>query len=95
MNIPDLRNNNEITLEHCSVLLERIGTVLEIIDGQRGFDVTSLINPKLLLAHYEEEFEPEAFARMFLTELGKGVLVGTYIQRLQDRIREEELEDAT
>lgn len=93
MNIPDLRDNSEITLEHCSVLLERIGKTLEIIEGEHGYEVTDKINSELLLEHYVEYFEPEAFTRMFGTELGKGVLVGTYLQRLLDRITLEEVED--
>lgn len=93
MRIPDLRQTNEITLEHCSVLLERIGSTLEIIEGEAGYSVTSLINPELLRQHYEGHFEPEAFTRMFATELGKGVLVGSYLQRLLDKIALEKAEE--
>ncbi len=92
MNIPDLRYDNEITLEHCSVLLERIGKTLEIIEGEQGYLVADKINPRLLLEHYEEHFEPKAFSRMFGTELGKGVLVGSYLQRLLDKIAIQEVE---
>lgn len=95
MTIPDLRLNDEITLEHCSVLLERIGKTLEIIEGQEGFSVTNLINPELLLEHYKEQFDAESFCKMFNTELGKGVLVGTYVQRLLEKIKYEEEQDAT
>jgi DNA-binding cell septation regulator SpoVG len=92
--IPDLRADAEITLEHCSVLLEKIGNTLEVIDGQPGFQVATLINPELLLEHYEDTFQPEEFCNLFRTEMGKGVLVGTYVQRLLERIKHEQEEDS-
>ncbi len=87
MNLPDLQQESGVTLEHCSVLLEKIGRVLGIMDGIDSYDVVNEINPQLLMEHYEEHFDPPAFARMFKTELGKGVLVGTYVQRLLERIK--------
>jgi hypothetical protein len=84
--IPDLRNNHEVTLEHCSVLLEKLATTLQQIEGkQTWFDVTKEIDPSYLQDHYEEFFEGEEFGRLFQTELGKGVLVGTFFQRLLER----------
>lgn len=79
--IPDLRNEPEITLEHCSVLLEKIGNTLEVIDGEAGLAVAQAINPEMLLIHFEDTFRPEEFQNLFKTEMGKGVLFGTFMHK--------------
>lgn len=77
--MPDLRQHSAgITLEHCSVLLEKIGKALGMIDGGDQYDA-SQIDPTILLDYYNDLFEPEQFARLFSTELGKGILVGVYV----------------
>src|SRR5690606_26899604 len=88
MRIPDLRNNPEITTEHCSVLLERLSKTFDLMDGQDGFDLTNEIDPQVMKAHYEEWFEVEAFERLFVTEMGKGVLVGSFLHRLLEKMEE-------
>ncbi len=93
MNIPDLRYGNEITLEHCSVLLEKLGEALDTMDGQKNGFETHKLNPQLLLEHFEEFFDPAMFTRLFQDEYGKYVLIGTYLMRMQQLMLEEELED--
>lgn len=89
--IPDLRDTPEITLEHCSVLLEKIGKAIDIMEGETGTDVTALLNPELLKDHYEKFFDLEAFDRLFKTELGKGVLIGSYVQKALEKMKGEEI----
>jgi hypothetical protein len=78
-NIPDLRaHDNEFTLEHCSVLLERLGDTLSAIytdemeeivmeaDSQRIYDdMTSIMSSKQL-------------STLFRTEVGKGLILGIF-----------------
>lgn len=91
MNIPDLRHNNEITLEHCSVLLEKLGEALDIMDGQKNNFEVHRLDPSRLQEHFEDFFEPAAFARMFQSTHGKYVLIGTYLMRMQQRMMEDEV----
>lgn len=86
--IPDLRDTPEITLEHCSVLLEKIEEALNMMEELEGFAQAFVqeIDSNVLLDHYEEHFEVDRFARLFRTEFGKGVLVGSFVQRLFDKI---------
>lgn len=90
MRIPDLRQDNEITLEHCSVLLEKLGHALDIMDGQVNNFEVHLLNPQRLQEHFEDFFEPEAFTRLFQSPDGKYVLIGTYLMRMQQRMMEME-----
>jgi hypothetical protein len=92
--IPDLRVTPEITLEHCSVLMKRIETAIDLIDGSDiGPAFVDDLDITILLQHYEEQFEPQAFFRMFSTEAGKNILVGTYVQRLLDMMEDEDAEE--
>lgn len=88
--MPDLRDSDgAITLEHCSVMLEKISAALHDFDGQEQFDA-SIIDPTILLDYFNELFEPPQFQRLFSTEMGKGVLAGIYIHWIMERVREEE-----
>ncbi len=90
MQMPDLRQDDGvITLEHCSVVLERISKALHDFDGQDDFDA-SIIDPMILLNYFNELFEPPQFQRLFSSEMGKGVLAGIYIHWIMERVREEE-----
>ncbi len=92
-NMPDLRaSDGEITLEHCSVILEYITKALHDFDGQENFDASE-ISPYGLLDRYNELFEPPQFHRMFGTEMGKGVLAGIYIHQALLRMWEEDLDN--
>lgn len=94
--IPDLQaDKNEITLEHCYVLVDRLGIALDLIEGTPGAhkEITDAVNPELLKDHFEEHFVPDEFCRLFKTELGKGVLVGTYAKALMEQIIKERFEE--
>lgn len=83
MNIPDLRiYNNEVTLEHCSVLQERLGRVLE--EAYPGQDLNVITNnnfdPERMREEILEIFTLDAFMNLFNTEMGKGVLIGAFLQ---------------
>lgn len=91
--IPDLRpSDGEITIEHCSVVLERISQALQDFDGQDGFDAT-IISPYVLLDYYNELFEPAQFHRIFSSETGKGVLAGIYLHWALLRMWEADAQD--
>lgn len=93
MIVPDLRpDHTEITLEHCWVLINKLGEAFDLLEGTRGVftEIEREINPELLKNHFEELFEPQAFSRLFSTELGKGVLVGTFAQVLLEKVRAED-----
>lgn len=83
MNIPDLRNDPEITVEHCSVLLEKLGTMLELVyDDPELKKLASEANPVEIREVLAEHFSPRKFREMFRTDLGKGVLIGVFFQGL-------------
>lgn len=83
MQIPDLRDEPEITIEHCSVLLEKLGDLLSTayeapelkqLAGEADADEIR----KMLANH----FSPKKFRELFKTDLGKGVLIGVFFQEL-------------
>ncbi len=77
--IPELKaSEGEITIEHASVILEKISKALKDFDGQEDFDA-SIISPYILIDYFNELFEPPQFHRLFSTEMGKGVLAGVYL----------------
>lgn len=92
--VPDLRHTPEITLEHCSVLLEKISQALELIEGTEGYGIEEMdVTP--LLHHFEELFEPEAFQKLFMEKsgFGKGILVGTFMTRLLSQVEAEDSDE--
>jgi hypothetical protein len=91
MRIPDLRNHAEITLEHCHVLVHLFGQTMDQIEGTvNAFQgMSDGLDPSLLKDYYEQLFEPEAFQRLFSTEMGKGVLLGAFAQALMSQISED------
>lgn len=93
--IPDLRLDNEITLEHCYVLIEHLGYSFDTIEGaSRGtFQEIANVDPTRMKEHFDSLFPADSFARLFQTEIGKGVLVGTYAHRLLMLSKKEELDE--
>jgi hypothetical protein len=93
--IPDLRHNAEITKEHCFVLMDRLGQTLDLLEGTLNAfaGLAAEIDVEVMQMHFEANFEPEAFCRLFGTDIGKGVLVGTFIQVLSDQIMAQDLEE--
>ncbi len=83
MQLPDLRYDDMITTEHCSVLQERLGKILETAyPGDDLFSIVNTrINPELMKTKLLEIFTPKALLTMFQTELGKGVIIGAFIQK--------------
>jgi hypothetical protein len=91
MKIPDLRSNTDITLEHCFVLVELFGKTMDTIEGTLNVfqGMAEGLDPHLMKDYYETQFEPEAFNRLFQTELGKGVLVGAFAQSLLEQMAQD------
>lgn len=86
--IPDLRNNAEITLEHCFVLINHFGQMMDQIEGTvNAFQgMAEGLDPNLMKDYFEQMFEPEAFQRLFMTEMGKGCLIGAFAQALMSEM---------
>jgi hypothetical protein len=86
--IPDLHADNEITLEHCYILVERLGKGFDALEGTNGFykHIADLVNPARIKEFYDSFLEPPAFSRLFQTEFGKGVLIGMFMQNLNGLI---------
>lgn len=84
MILPDLRPEHEITLEHCSVLLERLKLALRAVypgDPEEWSMICDAINPEMMRRDIMSMFDKTAFQNLFGTELGKGVLVGAFAQK--------------
>jgi hypothetical protein len=85
MNIPDLRyEHSEVTLEHCSVLLERIPMALGDMyrgDQDEFKEICEAVDPIRFKADMLSMMEERTFLSLFETEFGKGVLVGAFIQQ--------------
>jgi len=80
--VPDLRDNPEITIEHCSVLLEKLGKMLEIMyDDPAIRELAGEADARQMAADLSSSFSADQFHRLFQTELGKGLLVGVFFQR--------------
>lgn len=73
-----------VTIEHCSVLQERLGRILQ--DAYPGepdiLNVTvNHLNPVFMRDELLELFTAQALLTMFKTEMGKGVIIGAFIQK--------------
>lgn len=88
MTIPDLRSEHtEITLEHCSVLLEGMNKALGMMyeDGQEEFQlICDNINPEAMKSDLSILFTPKAFSNLFRSPMGKGILIGAFLQRIMN-----------
>lgn len=94
MNIPDLRHeSNDISLEHCSVLLERVRATFGIMypEGPEEFEVVcNAIDVGAMQEDYKSWFTPKCFSDLFKTQFGKGVLVGAFLKEIMNENIEEE-----
>lgn len=83
MRIPDLQSYDDtVTIEHCSVLQERLGQILDEAFPEENLAVitTEHLDPVRMRTELLELFTPKAFLTMFQTEMGKGVIIGAFIQ---------------
>ncbi len=80
------REANTATLEHFTVLQERLGAILDAAyPGELDIDgVINAIDTTKLKDTILDMFTEEAFLRLFSTEMGKGVILGTFL--LQEKI---------
>lgn len=76
-------HDNEVTLEHIAVLQERMADLLA--DAYDESDAADVVRNHFDPLQVKEEmlalFTREAFLKMFQTEMGKGVLMGAFIQK--------------
>lgn len=81
--LPDLRyDHQEFTLEHCSVLLERIAKLFESVHDVEFGELTDTIDPDSIREFLLELLSPQELSEIFQTEIGKGFLMGMFIKRL-------------
>lgn len=96
MMIPDLRReDSEISLEHCSVLLERTREALTTAypdDLESLTQVCDVLNPETMKHDFEILFTTTAFMNLFKSQFGKGVLVGALFSAILNE-EEDEMED--
>lgn len=83
MQLPDNSSYQEITTEHISTIQERLGKVLA--DAYPGYeDIEDIVNNHFELDQLKGDilslFTQQAFLTLFKTEMGKGVIIGAFIQ---------------
>lgn len=74
---------SSVTVEHCSVIIERLSKILQT--AYPGDDISVIVDkhldPRIVRRDVLTLFTPEAFIAMFQTEMGKGVIIGAFIQK--------------
>ncbi len=93
--MPDLRNDSEdVTIEHISVLQERLGQILS--QAYPGDDISKIVShhfdPTKMRTEMLDLFTDKAFLAMFKSEMGKGVIIGAFIQKYIFGAEQEETE---
>lgn len=86
--ILDLRTDGEfITLDHCYLLLERLGQSLDCMEGTESVfkEIAEEIDPTSVQEYLQRYFEAPEFYRLYRTEMGKGILVGVIVKSLLDK----------
>lgn len=87
-----LNDLNAVTIEHATVIQERMAGVLEKAYPNQGVSkiVTTHFDPEALKEELLEIFTPEAFLKLFASEMGKGVLIGAFYQQyIHSQVEEE------
>ncbi len=73
----------EVLIEHISVIQERLASVLD--SAYPGEGITQIVVDGFEPFRLREElltlFTPVAFLNLFNTDLGKGVLIGAFMQK--------------
>jgi hypothetical protein len=85
-------SNDMFLVENCSTLQERLGRVLQEAYPHETelYDVVvNHLNPVRMQADLLEMFTPKALMIMFQTEMGKGVIIGAFIQKHLGDLNEE------
>lgn len=85
--IPDLRaHQNDFTLEHCSVLQERLGKFLDVTFGPGHSEIASQIDTEAMQEDLLSLMRASQLCTLFEDELGKGILVGLFYARFIDTL---------
>ncbi len=80
--IPDLRiDHTEFTLEHCSVLLVRLGKALDKIHGEGMSEIADQCDAEVMREDLLGICSARQLSILFETELGKGVIIGLFYGR--------------
>lgn len=80
--VPDLRHDhNEFTLEHCSILLERLGGALDLIYDEGMTELSSMVDAETMRDDLLSLMNAQQLSTLFDTEMGKGLIVGMFFGR--------------
>lgn len=93
----DLKTYNEITAEHCYILLQRVGQAISQMEADSGYDGLALANeidPVHMKDHFESHISKKAFQHLFKSEFGKNILVGMFVQKLVQESLSEEVDES-
>ena len=92
MKIPDLRPDmDDITLEHCSVILEKLRDTLIALypdDQEEWGQICDHMDVRNLREDLLGTFSVPAFMRLFRSQFGKGVITGAIMLRMFKEINE-------
>jgi hypothetical protein len=81
-NIPDLRaDHNEFTIEHCSVLLERLGTTLDKIYGGGMAELAAEADAERMRDDLISLMSANQLSKLFDDDIGKGLIIGIFWAR--------------
>ncbi len=83
MNLSLQATPDEVSIEHVSVLQERLAEILDAAYPGDGVSdiVMNHFNPVRVREEMLTLFSPVAFFNLFKTELGKGVIMGAFINK--------------
>jgi hypothetical protein len=80
--IPDLREApDEFTAEHCSVLLERLGTALDQTYGDGMSEIASQIDPFEMRDALLDLMPAHRLMQLFRTDVGKNMILGIFYMK--------------
>ena len=79
---PDLRaDHNEFTAEHCSVLLHKLGKLLDQMYGSGMADVDDQVDSEQMREDLLGLFSANQLSKLFETDLGKGLIIGIFFSQ--------------
>jgi hypothetical protein len=90
--IPDLRvEHNEFTLEHCSVLLVKLGAQLDLIYGGGMMEIADQADPERMRDDLLSLMSANQLSILFDSEIGKGLIIGAFYAKFV--LPQEEVEE--
>jgi hypothetical protein len=77
--IPDLRHDHqEFTLDHCSVLLYKLGKLLDSIELGDNAEAADQMDAVQMREDLLSLWTPQQLSVLFDSEIGKGLIIGVF-----------------